>query len=58
MTGAPLAGFAMDLSKTDKGMAVVICGCIMALSALVYATASAVRIRRHRREAHRGYTHI
>ena len=58
MTGAPLAGFAMDLSKTDKGMAVVICGCIMATSSLVYAIASGYRIHRARRGARLGYQSI
>ena len=55
MTGAPLAGFAMDLSKTDKGMAVVICGCIMATSSLVYAVATGYRLYRDRVVARVGY---
>jgi len=55
MTGAPLAGFAMDLSKTDKGMAVVICGCIMATSSLVYAVATGYRLNRDRMVSRVGY---
>ena len=58
LTGAPLAGYAVDLSKTDKGMALVICGCIMGTSALVYGVASVYRVYRGRMEARRGYQQI
>jgi len=58
LTGAPLAGYAVDLSKTDKGMAVVICGCIMGTSGLVYAAATVYRLYRERRVARRGYQQI
>ena len=58
LTGAPLAGYAVDLSKTDKGMAVVICGCIMGTSSAVYAMATAYRLFRERVLARRGYQEI
>lgn len=58
MTGAPLAGYAVDQSKTDSGMAVVLCGCIMASSALVYAAASVYRGYMKRRECRGGYDQI
>jgi hypothetical protein len=38
----------MDLIKSDKGMAVVICGCIMATSSLVYGMATGYRVYRGR----------
>ena len=50
--------YAMDLSSsTESGMAVILCGCIMGSSALVYSLASLVRYRRShsRRE---GYSRI
>ena len=47
----------MDLSSKESGMAVVLCGCIMGSSALVYALASVVRGRQaHRRRE--GYQEI
>jgi len=46
LTGAPLAGYAVDLSSTDKGMALVICGCIMATSCIMYAAATLYRLYR------------
>ena len=49
--------YAMDLSSKQSGMAVVLCGCIMGSSALVYGLATLVRCRQgnSRRE---GYQQI
>ena len=50
--------YAMDLSSsTESGMAVILCGCIMGSSALVYSLATLVRYRQShsRRE---GYQQI
>jgi len=46
LTGAPLAGYAVDLSKTANGMALVICGAIMAASTLMYTAATTYRLYR------------
>ena len=57
LTGAPLAGFAVDLSKTDSGLALVICGAIMGTSALMYTAATLYRV--YRLDSRRsGYTMI
>ena len=58
LTGAPLAGYAVDLSKSNSGMAVLMCGCIMATSALAYGVASSYRLIKERREARSGYQQI
>ena len=47
----------MDLTSTQSGMAVILCGCIMGSSAVVYSLASLVRYRMsHSRR--QGYTQI
>jgi len=57
LTGAPLAGFAVDLSKSDSGLALVICGAIMGTSALMYSAATVYRV--YRLDTRRsGYTSI
>merc|ERR1719348_1811817 len=48
LTGAPLAGFAMDMSSKESGMAVILCGCIMGTSALVYGVATVLRFYKER----------
>merc|ERR1712142_1071276 len=58
MTGAPLAGFAMDLSSKESGMAVILCGCIMGTSALVYGVATVLRFYKERLDRRRGYVQI
>jgi len=56
LIGAPLAGIAVDMSKTDKGMAVVLCGCIMGGSALAYGVATVYR--KHTEKRQHMYTQI
>jgi len=58
LTGAPLAGFAMDMSSKESGMAVILCGCIMGSSALVYGVATVLRFYKERLDRRRGYVQI
>ena len=58
LTGAPLAGLAMDLVSKESGMPVIICGCIMASSALVYSLATTLRCRQARGGHREGYQQI
>ena len=50
LIGAPLAGIAVDISKTDKGMAVILCGCVMGGSALAYGVATVYRKHTEKRQ--------
>jgi len=52
LTGAPLAGWAVDMEKGtgSKGMAMILCGCIMGSSALAYGIATLYRKHTERRQ--------
>ena len=58
LTGAPLAGLAMDVSSAASGMAVTLCGCIMASSASTYGLATLARCRREVSRRREGYQQI
>ena len=50
LTGAPLAGYAVDISDPEKGVAMILCGAIMSCSAMAYVVASFVRRHSERRQ--------
>ena len=58
LTGAPLAGYAMDMSSKESGMAVILCGAIMGTSALTYGVAMVYRCYLERMDRRRGYQEI
>ena len=60
LTGAPLAGLAMDLVSggDESGMPVILCAAIMGSSALVYSVATMVRRYMEKQEMRSGYQEI
>ena len=60
LTGAPLAGLAMDLVSggEESGMPVILCAAIMGSSALVYSVATMVRRYLENQEMRSGYQEI
>ena len=58
LTGAPLAGYAMDMMSGDGATAVILCGAIMGSSALVYSMATVFRCYMARMERRSGYQQI
>ena len=59
LTGAPLAGYVMDISTGEEGgMSVILCGAIMGSSALVYSLATVFRYYLGRFQQRSGYQEI
>ena len=50
LTGAPIAGWAVDSSAASDGLDLVICGCIMGGSAAAYTVATIYRKHTEKRQ--------
>ena len=50
LTGAPIAGWAVDNSQAGEGLDLLICGCIMGGSAMAYGAATVYRKHKEKRQ--------